>query len=371
MFDVPDKKLAGLVYLSLGHGAGGPRDLLSHLSVQEDICVDGGLDTIMKILNQEYVKEDYVKADDAQARYERCRRQPHQRMEEYLRELRTAKRKLELEDRGSKISDVSYARKLLRKSGLTKLEQRQVLASAGAVWDSKMLEDALKLLYGDAHLDDRRRMNEMKLFRKGAGKGNKGGGRGGGGGGRRQEKGGHRKTYHQDEEEDSEEDSEEESEEDGSEATGGAAYHQDEEGLGESSGDEEDDEEAASSEEDDGADAEELLETYYQGVKAKKKLAAMGFSRKKDGNKGDKGKKKGKKGRCKDCKQVGHWGGDPECPEVKAGRVAPFKPKPKKKSHTTAVAQSYRDDGADEDDEESVQEAWVFADGPGEVPTTR
>ena len=44
---------------------------------------------------------------------------------------------------------------MLRKSGLTKLEQRQVLASAGAVWDLRTIEDSLKLVYGDAHLEDK------------------------------------------------------------------------------------------------------------------------------------------------------------------------------------------------------------------------
>ena len=43
-------------------------------------------------------------------------------MMEYLRELRMAKRLLEKEDPGMTISDVSYARKMLRKSGLNKLE---------------------------------------------------------------------------------------------------------------------------------------------------------------------------------------------------------------------------------------------------------
>ena len=33
---------------------------------------------------------------------------------------------------------------------------------------------------------------------------------------------------------------------------------------------------------------------------------------------------------CKDCGKPGHWKGDPQCPEVVAGRTKPFKPAERK-----------------------------------------
>ena len=57
---VPDSQLAGLVYLALGLGEKGPRGLVSHLDTKTEICVEGGLERIWKILDQEYVREAYV-----------------------------------------------------------------------------------------------------------------------------------------------------------------------------------------------------------------------------------------------------------------------------------------------------------------------
>eukprot|EP00972_Heterocapsa_arctica_P069835 10316282-Heterocapsa_arctica.AAC.1 len=56
-------------------------------------------------------------------------------MDEYLLELKQLKNLLKKEDPGSDISDVSMARRMLRRSGLTINEQRLVLSAAGAKWD--------------------------------------------------------------------------------------------------------------------------------------------------------------------------------------------------------------------------------------------
>ena len=95
---------------------------------------EAGYDYMWKMLDQEFIKEAYLKADDAQAKYDKQRRAPYKEMDQYIRDLKQAKRGLEKEDPGTKISEISFARKLLRKAGLTKQEQRQVLAAAGAQW---------------------------------------------------------------------------------------------------------------------------------------------------------------------------------------------------------------------------------------------
>jgi hypothetical protein len=53
---------------------------------------------------------------------------------------------------------------MLRRSGLTNVEQRLVLSAAGAKWDLAAIEGALRLMFNDAHHDDRKRSP------KGAGK---------------------------------------------------------------------------------------------------------------------------------------------------------------------------------------------------------
>jgi len=158
--NVSEAQLAGLVYLALSPVVGKPRDLFAHYDVISELCSADGLQQIWKTLDAEYVRESYVKADEAQSRYDRCRRSPGQTMEEFMREARLSKQVLEKEDPGTTISDVAYARRLLRKSGLTRLEQRGVLAAAGATWDTRKIEDAMKLMYAGAHMEDKRRARD-------------------------------------------------------------------------------------------------------------------------------------------------------------------------------------------------------------------
>ena len=50
---------------------------------------------------------------------------------------------------------------MLRKSGLTRMEQGQVLGTAGAAWDANGIETALTMMYSDAHHDDRSRLRNL------------------------------------------------------------------------------------------------------------------------------------------------------------------------------------------------------------------
>ena len=276
------------------------------MDIVEDICTATGFIEISKILDIEYVREACVKADDAQAKYEKCSRKPYENMRDFIKDLKKARRHSEKEDPGSTISGVSFARRLLRRSGLTRMEQRQVLAACGARWDVVAITDALKLMYGDARLKDKRRSRDthhrwVPAASKGKGKGKD-----------KDKDAKNSGTYHTDEadEDDSEEDAN---------GTGGTDDSEEE--------DDDEDESDEEGDEDGGPDdPEELMETYFQGPKAKKKLKDLGYSRRPASTGGKRDRKKNST--CKDCKGKGHWSGDAECPKVKDGTVAPFAPKP-------------------------------------------
>ena len=159
LHSVPDDKQVLLLYLALEAGKGKPRDLFASFSVDE-LAVMPPPD-MWKKLNHEYLEESYVEADEALADYEKCKRLPMQSMRDYLMALRSSRVRMEKEDPGSKVSDLSYARRMLRRSGLTRMEQRQVLGTAGAAWDAGTIEKSLTMMYGDAHLDDRSRMKSF------------------------------------------------------------------------------------------------------------------------------------------------------------------------------------------------------------------
>ena len=61
------------------------------------------------------------------------------------------------EDEGTRLSEVTLARRLLRRSGLNHDEQRHVLASCGHEYNLDKIRTALRLTYGDANRDDSRR----------------------------------------------------------------------------------------------------------------------------------------------------------------------------------------------------------------------
>ena len=110
--------MAGLVYLALAAGPDEPRDLLRHLNVRDDILQNSGLGEICKMLKAEHDKPGYCKNDGAFKQYERQWRRPYQ-MEDYTKDLRRTRRQLEREDTRTTISDNSFARTMLRRSGLT------------------------------------------------------------------------------------------------------------------------------------------------------------------------------------------------------------------------------------------------------------
>ena len=91
---------------------------------------DEGLAAIWECLDLEYEKESYVKADNALTAFERVRRQPNEKMHDFLMQLRKTKRIMEKEDAGTQISDVSFARRILKRSGLNRF---------GATWCSSSL----------------------------------------------------------------------------------------------------------------------------------------------------------------------------------------------------------------------------------------
>ena len=163
LYQVDISQMATLVYLSLTPGVGKPRDLLSHMTIEE-IMTDDGYKAIWECLDTEYEKESYVKAEDALTAFERVRRQPNDKMEDFLMQLRRTKRIMEKEDAGTQISDVSFARRMLKRSGLNRIEQRGVLAACGAKYESNAIEAALKLMYGDAHMEDKRRTSDFRRY---------------------------------------------------------------------------------------------------------------------------------------------------------------------------------------------------------------
>ena len=205
--------------------------------------------------------------------------------------------------------------KLLKRSGLSREQQRVVLASAGSEWRLDKIEEIMKMLFHDVHEDRSRSqasgsgkgykpvLSNPRLYGKD----------------RRKGKGKFRAKpiMAADMDEESELD-------DGDlEYFGEEDYgaEDDEDELGDYGTGEEDE-----CEENSGFDDEfGFAGTWPDEAHA---AYALGFARGKGRAKGRKGKsKKGvmeKRGRCRDCGQLGHWKGDAICPKVLSGETPPY-----------------------------------------------
>ena len=299
---------------------------------------------IMSRLNKEFEKLDFEKSELAYQEFERCKRNPGQPMTSYLRDMDRTYTKMIKEDEGTRLSEVTLARRLLRRSGLNHDEQRHVLASCGHEYNLDKIRTALRLTYGDANRDGaRRRFSQtpkaspthkkppFRRFKK----------HGVNHMDALPEEDPHQEDHGQ-EEGDHEEDNDEED---------------DDEQPVEDERPEDEDEEGSDIDEDD----EQLWEIFYQGLKAGKKPKSASKGWKKPAGRGRGGHRpssssssnvtqvtKEKTGKCFDCGQFGHWKGDPECARVQSGHTPPFK-----KHGTNVIYYSLTND-YDHDEEQTM-----------------
>ena len=153
-YKIDERDFAGLVFLAK---KGDARDVLWSINPTDFETNAQCLSDMTKMLDREYDRPEWEKADHAAEQFEKCRRAPGEKMIAYLRNIHRAYVRMLKEDKGTMISDNSMARRILRRSGLSADEQRQVLASCNHMYDLEKIKDALRLTYGDAHKDDRKR----------------------------------------------------------------------------------------------------------------------------------------------------------------------------------------------------------------------
>ena len=107
VYNVAQKDLAPLVYLALETGEGKPRELVEMFDLETEICVDDGVDRLFKILDKEFIRPHFERSEEAQKKFDRCRRNANEPIDEYLMRLRTCRRNLQVQDPGTTLSDTA------------------------------------------------------------------------------------------------------------------------------------------------------------------------------------------------------------------------------------------------------------------------
>ena len=305
LYDLTDEQMSPLVYLALEPGVGNARQLLDDMDVK-DLRLPGSLKEIWRRMDQEYDQKDYELTEEVMNNYEKIRRAPGQNMMDYLSEMTHARRQVERLDPGTSVSDLTFAHRVLRRSGLKKEEKRQVLAACGASWDANKILSALRLMYGDAHQDDKsrghghgeRRHGGFRHFATPSNASSSSFNRGASGRfGKGKGKGKYRySAYAVDNEENFEDDEEEEN-------------------LEEDEGEDDQEEDELGAEE---TDEEAVMDAFFQAYRRSRE---KGKGKSRSSAPPDKSDARKKNSTCTDCLKKGHWKGDAECEKVKSGET--------------------------------------------------
>ena len=351
--NLTDQELAMLIYTQVTNRA---KQLIEVLE-GSDFKDDDSLETIWNIYDDAFEKMAHERLDDVLARWETAHRKPGQPMQDWCIYLRKMRLEVQVQDGTTVISDRTLASKMLRGSGLPRQQRSQVLFNCGGLYESTRMETVLKATYGTIQHSERR--TGQVLPRRGEHR-------------HQPQDRGYSSTrppaarapwrparsrhVHEadlvEEENDGEDhwtnEDEVDDEDDNGEVFAGEVAEETPEAPFGVAPPGPDDEEIG----EDTETEETLTEAFLAGWRAKQKTASLRTRRgfvppktrptangsepdarsqraqslaSKDDQKKNIDPRKAKS-RCAGCKQLGHWKGDPQCPEVQAGRQPPFKP---------------------------------------------
>ena len=68
---------------------------------------------------------------------------------------------------GVQVAPRAYASQMLKRSGLSRFDQRAVLANCQAEWDAKKIKIQLETIYKSAEMNDKQAVQKGRNFRKG------------------------------------------------------------------------------------------------------------------------------------------------------------------------------------------------------------
>ena len=170
-YDVPQKQLAPRIWLRL---TGEAKQCVESIDVKE-LAKEDGVDKLMKVLDKQFMKEEYDEIDKAVSVFWSCRRAAGQNMESYILTMRLAKNQMEKEDPDTTIGDQAYAVRLLKRAGLSAQDKQAVFECHGSQIrhgpDRTSIEKVVPRCVGDrqAKLEKRTRHRSEKMgkvFRK-------------------------------------------------------------------------------------------------------------------------------------------------------------------------------------------------------------
>ena len=325
LYRLEQSELAMLLYLST---KGEARDILDQRPLS-DYTSPGGLTVMWSLLEETFGESNAESFERAEKELAAYRRLPGQSVASYVAGLKRLRMNYTVEDPDSTWSNKAWAQRLLNRAGLSRRDRLDVFYSAGACYDTESIEKALRHRCAHIHEEERRlpslsRSGRSSLrsvpsstasttsastsasparrpFRK------------------------HTAHVADQPDEEAEENDDEDLEQ---EAVDGA--------MAEPEGEELEDENGGDAELHEGSDEElpDIYEAFQAGWRAKTKVntkkKTRGFKQPGSTSSPSSTSKslaaKKRHSTCASCGSVGHWKGDPECPNVRSGRDSLHRP---------------------------------------------
>ena len=272
--------------------------------------------------------------EERQEAYNAYRRAPGQSMAAYISTIKRLRSEYLKEDPDTKLSDKSFAQRLLSRAALTKRERMDIFYSAGGVYNSAEIEKVLRFRCQNIHLDEKKPSGERpykltdnqgrsatkkKNFVRRSDR-------------TRPHRASHHSSHLAEPVEPNEQDDRYEYEDEDEEDADNEDLEQ--EAMLAEENEEPEDYDEEEDWDDEEYDEEALKEAYAAGWRAKSKTAdsrkGRGYHQAKSKGQG-KGKQpdrrkaedRKKNSQCASCKQYGHWHGDAVCPNVISGKDPP------------------------------------------------
>ena len=150
LYKLTEEELAVLVYLNT---AGEARDIVNQLEI-EDLQEPGGLGRIMRLLDDAYEKRADERFEQKQEEFQTYRRAHGVSIAAYLSKLKRLKDEYLREDTETKISDKSFAQRMLARAALSKRERMEVFFASGGKYRSDRIEKVLRFRHANLHVEE-------------------------------------------------------------------------------------------------------------------------------------------------------------------------------------------------------------------------
>ena len=122
---------------------------------------------VLKILDFHFGGDLDDEAADAEKEFRNCARRYGEPVREYLTRLEHVKKEYLRKEEGSAVAPRAYAVQMLRRSGLSRFDQRAVLAHVGGKWDAEKIKGHLETVYKTVEGNDKTTVHKGRNFKRG------------------------------------------------------------------------------------------------------------------------------------------------------------------------------------------------------------